>query len=129
MNPTQLIFFIIGLWVGGIINALWFYKWAYLDARGRRRKPLGKYKHPILAIFEHYHWATILYIIAFRIWTFISPFLIGVATILFLDECLSQQHRFSLGSDHFKESILVEALILVGWMLIEVARALLLTIF
>ena len=124
MNISPLIFLIIGLWVGGIINALWFYKWAYLDARGRRRKPLGKYKHPILAIFEHFHWATILYIVAVRIWTAISPFLIGIATIFFLDECLSQQHRFSLGSDHFKESILVEALILIGYMLIEVAHAL-----
>ena len=129
MNLTPLISLIIGLWVGGIINALWFYKWAYLDARGRRRKPLGKYRNPILAIFEHYHWSTILYIIAVRIWSTISPFLIGVATIFFLDECLSQQHRFALGSDHFKESILVELLILVGWMLIEAAHALFFPIF
>jgi len=120
MNPTFLPFFIIGLWIGGIINAIWYYWWAYISAR--RGKPLGKYKWPILSIFEHYHHSTALFIASFRLWRLIypvSPVLAGVATVFLLDEVLAQQHKLALGSGHFMESLLLEIIIFLIWILVE----------
>ena len=118
LNITTPLFFILGLWVGGIVNAIWYYWWAYISAR--RGKPLGKYKWPILSIFEHYHHSTILYILGFRLaLPMLSPILIGIATVFLLDECLAQPHKFALGSGHFKESLAIEIIILLAWLLAE----------
>ena len=116
------LFFVIGLWIGGILNAVWYYWWMYVSAR--RGKPLGKYKWPVLALFEHYHWATILYVVAFRLrLPIVSPILAGVATVFLLDEALAQQHKFAMGSGHFLPSLAIELIILALWLLIELAIA------
>ena len=120
MEPGSLPLLVIGLWIGGIVNAIWYYWWGWLGAR--KGKPIGKYKHPLLSIFEHYHWATILYILGFRL---DLPILVGVATVLLLDESLAQSHKFALGSGHFKESLLLELLILSSWMFAEALASLL----
>jgi len=113
-----LLWFIIGLWIGGIANAVWYYWWAYLGAR--KGEPLGKYKWSILSLFEHYHHSTILYILAFRLrLPIVSPIFIGIATVLLLDECIAQEEPFAIGSDHFAESLCLELIILAGWLLLE----------
>ena len=115
---TVPLFFVIGLWIGGIANAAWYYWWAYLGAK--RGKPSGKYRHPVLSLFEHYHWATVLYILGFRLWSpVISPALLGIATVLLLDEATAQAHKFSLGSGHEVPSALIEVIILLLWLLAE----------
>ena len=110
----QAVLFAIGLWVGAIMNAIWYWKWSIYDAR--RGKPLGKYKYPLLTLFEHYHWATVLYILGFRL---NLPFLSGAATVLLLDEALTQNHKFAIGSGHALPSALMEAMILALWALAE----------
>ena len=118
MNVTIPLFFILGLWFGGIMNAVWYYWWAYLGAR--KGKPLGKYRWPMLSLLEHYHHSTILYILGFRLGAqILSPILLGMATVFLLDESLAQQHKFALGSDHFRESLLIEVLIISFWILAE----------
>jgi len=114
MNLWDLAWFVIGLWVGGIANAIWYWKWSVYDAR--REKPLGKYRHPLLTIFEHYHWATISMIIGFRLWV---PALIGFGIVLLLDEALAQNHKFALGSGHEIPSALLEIIIILVWILAE----------
>jgi hypothetical protein len=105
---------VIGLWIGAIINAIWYWKWSIYDAR--RGKPLGKYRYPLLTLFEHYHWATVLYILGFRL---NLPFLCGAGTVLLLDEALAQNHKFAIGSGHALPSALIEAMILALWALVE----------
>jgi len=88
---------------------------------------LGKYRHPVLALLEHYHWATILYILGFRLWDLIypvSPVLVGMATVLLLDESVGQSHKFALGSGHFVPSILIETAIILLWILAELLAGL-----
>ena len=104
---------ILGLWAGAIANAIWYY---LAVPKGYVEKPAGKYKHPLLAIFEHYHWATIAYILGFRL---NIPFLVGLATVLLLDEAIGQAHKFALGSGHEAPSALLEIMIIALWLLIE----------
>jgi hypothetical protein len=104
---------ILGLWAGAIANAIWYH---YAVPRGYVEKPVGKYKHPLLIIFEHYHWATILYILGFRL---NIPFLVGFATVLLLDEAIGQAHKFALGSGHEVPSALLEITIIALWILAE----------
>ena len=126
MNISMnLLHLFIGFVIGLILNGIWWYWWAFLGMR-RGKKPLGKYKWPALSILEHYHWATILAILGFRLKI---PFLVGVSIAWFADEGLAQQHKFALGSDHFRESTLVEILILAVWLAIEFIRVLLVTIY
>jgi hypothetical protein len=66
-------------------------------------------RYPLLVIFEHYHWATILYILDLRL---DIPFLLGFATILLLDETIGQARKFALGSGHEAPSALLEAMII-----------------
>jgi len=33
MNHQFFIQLVLGLWVGGLLNAIWYYWWAYLGAR------------------------------------------------------------------------------------------------
>jgi len=110
----DLLHFFIGFVLGLILNGVWYYWWAYLGMR--EGKPLGKYRWPAIAILEHYHWATVLAILGFRLGV---PFLVGVSVAWFADEGLAQQHKFALGSDHFLESALVEVLILACWVAAE----------
>jgi len=111
--------FVIGLWIGGILNAVWYYKFKNLSLM--RLYPRISY----LSILEHYHWSTILYILGFRLaLPILSPILIGIATVLLLDEGLAQQHKFALGSDHFEESLMIEIIILLLWMLGELLLSL-----
>jgi hypothetical protein len=118
MNIWDLVWAVIGLWIGGIANAIWYWKWAIYDAR--RGKPLGKYRHPLLTLFEHYHWATIAYILCFRLH---MPFFGGMATIWLIDEAVAQNHKFAIGSGHEVPSMLLEVLILLLWALIELPTA------
>ena len=110
----ELLQLFLGLVAGLVLNGIWYYYWAYLGAR--RGKPLGKYRWPVLSVFEHYHWATVLAILGFRLR---MPFLIGVAAAWFIDEGVGQQHKFALGSGHFLESALLEVLIILLWVLAE----------
>ena len=114
MNHQFFIQLVLGLWAGGLLNAIWYYWWAYLGAR--EDQPLGKYRWPALSALEHYHWATVLYILGFRLE---MPALLGVATVLLLDESVGQVHKFALGSGHFLESALLEILILACWAVAE----------
>ena len=97
------------------MNAVWYYYWAYLGVR-KRGKPLGKYKWAVLSLFEHYHWATILAILGFRL---NIPLLTGISSAFLIDEGVGQQHKFSMGSGHFRESMLIESLIILIWILVE----------
>lgn len=115
----MILWLFLGFVAGLIANAAWYYKWAYIDAR--KGKPLGKYRFGWLAIFEHYHWATILAVLGFRL---NIPFFVGAAAALFADEGLAQAHKFALGSGHFKESLLVEIMIICLWALGEMIAAL-----
>jgi hypothetical protein len=110
-----LLWFVLGMWAGGIANAIWYWKWSIYDAR-RGRKLAGKYASPILVFFEHYHWATILYILGFRL---NIPFLVGFATMLLIDESVGQNHKFSLGSGHEIPSLAIEVFIVALWILAE----------
>ena len=58
MEPVLLV---IGLWIGGVLNAVWYSFFRELSLY--RLYP----RAPILSLFEHYHWATILYIAGFRL--------------------------------------------------------------
>jgi len=107
--------FILGLWAGGIANAVWYWKWSVYDVR-KGRKLTGKYANPVLAVFEHFHWATVCYILGFRL---NIPFLIGFATMLLIDESVGQNHKFSLGSGHEIPSMIIEVLIVALWILAE----------
>ena len=114
----------LGFVAGLVANGVWYYYWAYLGAR--KGKPLGKYGWGFLKYFEHYHWATILAILGFRLKL---PFLVGVSIAWFADEGLAQQHKFALGSDHFRVSCVVEIIILLLWALAELLLSLLTSIF
>jgi len=96
---------VVGLWAGAVANAIWYYRF-------------DKYKlrHLWTTWLEHYHWATILYILGFRLQT---PLLVGVATMLLIDEAVGQTHKFALGSDHEVQSTLIEVLIIAVWALAE----------
>ena len=110
----------MGFVFGLILNGFWYYYWAYL---GRRKgKKSGKYRNPALALFEHYHWATIMAIAGFRL---NIPAFIGVSAAWFADEGLAQQHKFALGSGHAAESFLIEVLIVAIWIFIEAVYAVL----
>lgn len=113
IHPAVL--FTIGLWIGAVMNAVWYWKWSIYDAR-RGGKPLGKYRYPLLTLFEHYHWATILYILGFRL---NLPFLCGAGTVLLFDEAIGQNHKFAIGSGHALPSALIEVMILALWALVE----------
>lgn len=106
----------IGLVIGLLLNGIWYAYWV-----GYSKKKLGKYRYPPLVLFEHYHWATILAILGFRLKI---PLLIGVSAAWFLDEGLAQQHKFAIGSGHCKESALLELIIIAIWILIEFIAAL-----
>jgi hypothetical protein len=106
---------ILGLWAGGIANAIWYWKWSVYDVR-KSRKLTGKYASPVLTVFEHYHWATILYILGFRL---NIPFLVGFATMLLIDESVAQNHKFGLGSGHEVPSLIIEVIIIALWILAE----------
>lgn len=98
----EAILFFVGVWIGGITNAVWhsfFNKYS-----------LG------LEIFEHYHWATVLTILGFRL---SQTILLGIALVWLLDEAIGQRDKFAIGSRHFKASVLVEVLILALWILTE----------
>ena len=111
MEPALLV---IGLWIGGALNAVWYSFFRELSLY--RLYP----RAPILSLFEHYHWATILYIAGFRLaLPILPPILIGIATVLLLDECIAQEEPFAIGSDHFAESLCLELIILAGWLLLE----------
>jgi hypothetical protein len=118
MNLWDLAWLIIGLWLGGIANAIWYWKWSIYDIR--QGKPLGKYRYPILTIFEHYHWATICFILGLRLWI---PALIGFGIVLLLDEAIAQNHKFAIGSGHEIPSFLILVEILLIWVLIELLVA------
>ena len=115
MNTLQLF---LGFIAGLIANAIWYYYWAYLGAR--KGKPLGKYRWKPLSLMEHYHWASILSILGFRLKI---PLLIGVSAAWFLDEGLAQQHKFAIRSGHCLESALIELLIIAAWILAELIAA------
>ena len=101
----------VGLWLGGIANAVWYYRF---DKYRLRRE---------WAVWlEHFHWATVLYIIGFRLQT---PLLVGVATMLLIDEAVGQTHKFALGSGHEVQSALIEVLIIAVWVLAELLSRLL----
>ncbi|MEM2196614.1 MAG: hypothetical protein QXI11_02065 [Thermoproteota archaeon] len=102
---------IAGLFVGGIINAVWYYLWADFD-----EKHLGKYRYRILSWFEHFHWATILYILFIE--TGIT-FFFGMATIFLVDESVAQNHKFSLGSGHEPESFSIWIIIILIWIILK----------
>lgn len=107
-------FLILGLWIGAIANAIWYHWCYYIETR--KYKIGGKYRISFLYIFEHYHWATILFILGLRL---DLPIMIGVGIVLLLDECLAQAHKFALGSGHERESMLVEVIILLLWISVE----------
>ena len=111
----------LGLVSGLVANAIWYYFNFFYDAR-RNPKAFGKYRHPLAEIFEHYHHATILTILGFR---FNQPFLLGFSAALFLDEGIGQQHKFALGSGHFRESLCLELIILSVWVLLELLASVL----
>lgn len=102
---------ILGLFTGGILNAVWYYFWADFD-----EKHLGKYRYRMLSFFEHFHWATVLYIIFAETGLI---FFFGVATILLIDEAVAQNHKFSLGSGHEVESLIIELFILLLWLMLK----------
>ena len=108
----------IGIITGLVMNALWYYYWAFMDSNpSSRAKIRGKYAwRRIFHWLEHFHWATILLILGCRLGV---PLFVGVSISLFADEGLSQQHKFSLGSGHEKESFLIEILIIALWIVIE----------
>lgn len=98
----EAVLFFVGVWIGCIANAVWhsfFNKYS-----------LG------LEIFEHYHWATVLMILGFRL---NLPILLGTALVWLLDESIGQKNKFSIGSGHLKASVLIEVLILALWILTE----------
>ncbi|MEM1530976.1 MAG: hypothetical protein QXI05_05550 [Candidatus Bathyarchaeia archaeon] len=109
---------VIGLWIGCVANALWYYINYYVEPK--KYKISGKYRHPLLIIFEHYHWSTILFILGFRLDT---PVLVGAAIPLLLDEALAQNHKFAMGSGHFQASLLIEIMILLLWCWAELIAA------
>lgn len=109
---------VLGLWVGCMANAIWYYICYYVEPR--KYKISGKYRFPLLTIFEHYHWATVLFILGFRL---DLPLLVGIAIPLLLDEALAQAHKFAMGSGHFVPSALVEIVILLLWALAELIYA------
>ena len=101
--------FVVGLIVGVVANSVW-YSW-FKDYSAGLRERVG-----FMKICEHFHWSSILYILGFRLGL---PVLVGVATVFLLDEGIAQEERFALGSGHFVESLLLEILILLLWILIE----------
>jgi len=110
---------VVGMVIGLIMNAVWYYWWGYLGAR-KGKKALGKYRWPVLSLFEHYHWATILTVAGYRL---NLPILVGIALPWWLDEGLVQSHKFALGSGHFRETVLIELMIILLWMLVELVVA------
>jgi len=102
--------FVIGLIIGTLLNAIWYFKFRDLSLRTLYSRI------PLLTFFEHYHWSSILYILGFRLGL---PVLVGVATVFLLDEGIVQEEKFALGSGHFVESLLLELLIIVVWLLAE----------
>ncbi|MEM3953398.1 MAG: hypothetical protein QXT92_00410 [Nitrososphaerota archaeon] len=104
----EAVLFFIGVWIGGVANAVWY---SFFD----------KYSFG-LEIFEHYHWATVLTILGFRL---SQPILLGIALVWLLDEAIGQRNKFAIGSGHFKASALVEVLILALWILVELLLKLL----
>lgn len=114
MESLTLLFIILGIFLGLVINAIWYYFNFFIEAK--KYKLSGKYRFPIVVYFEHYHWATMLLIIGFRLRL---PILIGVGLALLLDEGLAQQHRFALGSGHFTESLIIFILIIAFWIIVE----------
>jgi len=119
VNIGDLAQLVAGLWLGSVANAIWYWKWSIYDAR--RGKPLGKYRHPLTKLLEHYHWATISMILGFRLWI---PALIGFGLVLLLDEALAQSHKFALGSGHEIPSALIEVEIILLWILAELLASL-----
>lgn len=109
---------VIGLWAGCLANAIWYYINYYIEPR--KYKILGKYRFPLLTIFEHYHWSTMLFIFGFRL---DLPILIGMAIPILLDEALVQTHKFALGSGHSIPSALLEVTIFLLWALAELLYA------
>ena len=101
--------FVIGLIVGVIANSIW-YSW-FKDYSAGLRERIS-----FMKVWEHYHHSTILYILGFRLGL---PVLVGVATVFLLDEGIAQEDKFALGSGHFVESLLLELLIIVVWLLAE----------
>ena len=101
--------FVGGLIIGVVANSVW-YSW-FKDYSAGLRERIG-----FMKICEHFHWSSILYILGFRLGL---PVLVGVATVFLLDEGIAQEERFALGSGHFVESLLLELLIIVVWLLAE----------
>ncbi|MEM1548719.1 MAG: hypothetical protein QXM02_06860 [Thermoproteota archaeon] len=105
---------VVGVWVGSILNAVWYARFSKYEVSEALGMPLQ--------VFEHYHWATVLTILGLRL---SIPMLLGVALVWLLDEAVGQEHKFSIGSKHFLKSLIVELAILLVWLLVEVLLKLL----
>ncbi|MEM1557966.1 MAG: hypothetical protein QXT26_05680 [Thermoproteota archaeon] len=99
----------IGVWVGSVLNTFWY----SCFSKYKISKALGVSLH----VFEHYHWATVLTILGFR---FSISIFLGVALVWLLDEAIGQKHKFAVGSGHFLESLIIELIILLIWLMVEV---------
>ena len=93
---------VAGFFIGAILNYLW-YKFEIDKNRG---------DIPLIKDFEHYHHAIILGYLAKWIPPPLPPLLAGIAIALLLDEAYMQKHKFAVGSNHFKDSLILTYLIL-----------------
>lgn len=87
---------IVGAGAAFVLNKIW---WDNLD-----KAKYWEEKNRFFDWLEHYHWGTLFVILGGH--APIQLFLLGLGTILILDELL-QKHRFSFGSGHLKQSSLI----------------------
>lgn len=88
MINLAILYLIIGVMIGLVIDTVWF------------KVNYKKYEKGI-EVFEHYHAGILL--LPLGIW--LNPIFMGVGLGLFIGEW-TQEHKFAINSGHFKESLL-----------------------
>jgi len=81
------IWFILGLLAGFLLDVLWWHK------------GFNKYERGWLKNLEHYHWALLFTMLR-------HSFTLGLSAALLIEERF-QDHWFSIGSGHEKESFII----------------------